>query len=416
MDLMRFDPHAVVLHESEPTGLPTHDAEVAFVSAVGDWSSCDVWLFGSSIGWATDVTVNLYGRVGDARVLLKSVRTSAVPSTVSGGTVSLRAISHRGIPCSGFEVTCTSNAVGGTPAVGTVYLHCWNDSAGPEATAGRIQDGGSDPVAPASAAHLVGFDGAAWNRVRVDASGRLVAGGAGTAGVPAGGVMSVQGILANAAVRVAQPIAADLSATVTQGPAGAQASRWPVYLTDGAAALATSTNPIHVRRHAGNIATFCGTTNGAVATSTTRDVISSIAYVWHPSTSTKRVEIHKVVISFGGSAGGFVFIRGARITAVAGTPGGSSPAPQSVDLADASTLITFTHRATGAPTRAAADMLTLVAGAGAGTVYEWNAATSGKPIVLRPSVAEGFEVRAVVGPLGLTTALQVSVTMHWTEL
>jgi hypothetical protein len=66
-----------------------------------------------------------------------------------------------------------------------------------------------------------------------DTSGRLVTVGAGTAGTPAGGVITIQGVTSMTALTVAQATAASLNATVVQGTAAANSGGWPVKITDG---------------------------------------------------------------------------------------------------------------------------------------------------------------------------------------
>src|SRR5262249_39987143 len=115
-------------------------------------------------------------------------------------------------------------------------------------------------------------------------------------------------------------------------------------------------------------------------------------------------------------AGGLVTFRGARITALAGTPGGTNPAIYALDQSDsASSGLVFTYGATGAPTRAAVDLLAVAAAGGASDAFVWDASVSGKPIVLRASQAEGFEIRTTI-PTTLTTAMQVAVTVIWIEI
>lgn len=73
----------------------------------------------------------------------------------------------------------------------------------------------------------------------VDSLGVAVV-GAGTAGAPAGGVLSVQGVPGGEAL----PVAGDV--TAAQGAPAALADAWPTVITDGVAVLGTSTDPVRV--------------------------------------------------------------------------------------------------------------------------------------------------------------------------
>jgi hypothetical protein len=243
----------------------------------------------------------------------------------------------------------------------------------------------------------------------------LVIAGAGVSGTPSGGVLSIQGTQTNAALRIMQPTAADLNGTVTQGPAGAQANRWPVYLSDGSTPLATSSNPLITRPLSGQQPSYVATTNATIPTGTAAANVASIAYLWHPGTSGKRIEIFQILISFGGGVGtSMVLFRGARITAVSGTPGGTSVTPQPLESSDPASTGLFVAGATGAPTRASFDQLTFAMVAGASDKLVWNAGATGKPIVLGLGRAEGFELRTVLSA-ALSTAANVAVTMSFLE-
>lgn len=163
-----------------------------------------------------------------------------------------------------------------------------------------------------------------------------------------------------------------------------------------------------------NSSAFMASTNGTTSSGTTAATVTSLGYLFHPNTNTKRIEIHRIDVCLGGGTSGNVMIRGAFITAENGTPGGTSQTINPVDRTDSASAGMIFRSSANAPTRVTGDLITWNAG-GAGTgVYTWETPLFGKPIVLRASQTEGFEIRSVVGT-ALLTATAFSVTFYWTE-
>jgi hypothetical protein len=190
-----------------------------------------------------------------------------------------------------------------------------------------------------------------------------------------------------------------------------------VTANQGTPAAATSAWP--VTTIAGTPVTYSASTSGTVSTGTTAGTVQSIAYLWHPSTSGKRVKILKIMLSWSGNGGNNTLsARGTFITPENATPGGATSAPQAHDQADAASALTFRVGATGAPTRVASDLFTEAMLGGSSdqqSVVFFDAQTVGKPLILRAGTNEGFEVRTVVGGSNLASAVQVAVYYTWTE-
>src|SRR5574338_1620325 len=112
---------------------------------------------------------------------------------------------------------------------------------------------------------IAGNDGANTRTILIDSSGRQVVVGAGTAGSPAGGVITIQGDAAGTAVPVSGTVAVSsvggtvavtqstspwvVSGTVTsnQGTPNSLANAWPITITDGYGQIQGSAlNPIYV--------------------------------------------------------------------------------------------------------------------------------------------------------------------------
>lgn len=187
---------------------------------------------------------------------------------------------------------------------------------------------------------------------------------------------------------------------------------------------------LDVALHPGNIATYMSSTNGSVNTGTVAATVTSHAYLFHGSGVTKRYEIMKIIASYAitaGNAGNFQF-RLARITAENGAPGGTAQTVLSTDPGDAASGSVFRTGATGAPTRVAGDLATLIVSAatinagvggtdsgGTGAVTLFDAEETGKGLICRSGQAEGWEVRTIVGT-ALTATIPVSFTFVWREV
>lgn len=172
--------------------------------------------------------------------------------------------------------------------------------------------------------------------------------------------------------------------------------------------------------------TYTGSTNGIVSVPTTASTTTSIAYVFHGASVTKRYEIYRIELEVEGptsasTAGQQTSLRIGRITAENGTPGGTAQGVGAVDQADNVSGGVFRTGATGAPTRAGSDFVTKQIQTVAQNVHHsfvWDAMCydGGKPLVCRPSVAEGWEVRAVTNGTALGSAVTVSATFFWKEI
>lgn len=169
-----------------------------------------------------------------------------------------------------------------------------------------------------------------------------------------------------------------------------------------------------------NIASYATAFSGSSPTTATT---SSIGYIWHSATNTKRVEIYRITASPGGGSGNFYTVRGRRITAVSGTPGGLALTAQQLDRDDPASTLTSTTgdlRLVPAtpPTAGSANDIFCEAIGGTNTGQQFilfDVTKSGKPLVLRASQAEGIEFRFVT-PTTMTTGAVLSISVLWTEV
>jgi len=394
---MRYQPvpssHDAASAESDLLSLPTTDTGEAVVAAVaGEFGACDVWFAGPENWLAAShaVVVRLYARQGSARVMIGQVNLLDVLHTEDPDRVSSAWVfSARGVEAQGLEVSCQRGSGGVNLTDGRFFLRAKTSAAEPAI----LGAGGLPGLKAVTVSNIVQVQ-------------------------PAGAVTVTQSQASALSATVVQGSAAALQTTAAQGGAGAAAARWPVYLSDGSAAQGTTGNPLYIGRIRDGAATFAAA-SGLVGTGTTVTT-KSLAYLWHPSSSTKRVEIRRIRVSyFPGVATGTVAVlfRAVRITAVSGSPGGTTLTASALDLSD-STSLTLMTGATAAPTRPAAsqaDVFALALTATSSGVFEWRAADWGKPIVMRASSAEGLEVLADVKG-ALTTQMQAAVNFEWVEI
>lgn len=168
----------------------------------------------------------------------------------------------------------------------------------------------------------------------------------------------------------------------------------------------------------GSKATYMASNNGINTISTTADSVTSLAYLWHPSSNTKRVSLQKMLISWSAGVGsgnlGDFRIALARITAENGTPGGTSQTICKEDQADATSTCTFRTGA-NAPTRATGDYISLNFSVSSDGAVELTDILEGKGFIARASQSEGWEVRIITGNVDLTTSPRFSTTFVWNE-
>jgi hypothetical protein len=110
-----------------------------------------------------------------------------------------------------------------------------------------VQNGSAIPASTPGLL-LMGSDGTNSRYFAVDSSGRTVVVGAGTAGTPVGGVISIQGVASGTVVPISITGTNTISGTVTanQGTANTIGNSWPVEITDGINILGTATHPVRI--------------------------------------------------------------------------------------------------------------------------------------------------------------------------
>ena len=174
--------------------------------------------------------MNLIGWLGDAagRGIVAGGGTAGTPAggvltvqgITSGTALNIVGTGTAGVP--GTAVLTVQGIGSGTPIAISGSVTATNPSVG---TTGAAIAASATYVGLLNGVNLIGWLG--------DAAGRGIVAGGGTAGTPAGGVLTVQGVASGTNLNVAQATAASLNATVVQGTAAAIAGAWPSKLTDG---------------------------------------------------------------------------------------------------------------------------------------------------------------------------------------
>jgi hypothetical protein len=386
---MRYQPtpsgNEVAFAESEVLALSTTDTEETLVASVaGEFGSCDVWFSGPSDWLAASpaVIVRLYARHGTARLMVGQANLMDAQHTEDrNGVSSAWAFSARGVESNGFEVTCQRTSGGDRLTGGQFFLRAKAGSATPSLLAA----GGLAGLRSVTVSNVVQVQ-------------------------PAGPLTVVQSQPSALSATVVQSSSSALQATAAQGAAAAAANRWPVYLSDGTAALGTTTNPFYVGRIRDASPTFAATT-GLVGTGGTV-AVKSLAYLWR--STSKRIEVSRITVSYlpGPTTGTglYVVFRATRFTA---TPTGTPVSAAALDSSDS--LGVGIYSATSSPAPSSGDIFAVAVLATASGLYEWRAGSSGKPIVLRAGVSEGIQVIADVKST-LSTQMQATVGFEWVEV
>lgn len=164
--------------------------------------------------------------------------------------------------------------------------------------------------------------------------------------------------------------------------------------------------------------TYAASTNGVVTLATAAGTTTSIAYLFHSAANAKRIEIQQIIVSVDGTGGKQALsIRGNRISAENGAPGGTSQTINAFDQGDAASTLIFRTGATGAPTRVTGDLFSAAADDGTELYARMlDMGVLGKPIVLQAGTNEGFEVRVVNGGNAIAANTTVGVYFIWTEI
>jgi len=122
---------------------------------------------------------------------------------------------------------------------------------------------------------VIGIDGSNYRMLKMDTSGRPVMVGAGTAGSPVGGLITIQGDPSGTPLPISGSITVSGTVTANQGTANTAANGWPVKITDGTNILGTSGDPIRIdptgtttQPISGTVTANAGTGNFAVVQAT----------------------------------------------------------------------------------------------------------------------------------------------------
>lgn len=161
----------------------------------------------------------------------------------------------------------------------------------------------------------------------------------------------------------------------------------------------------------GKKATYCASTNGVVTMDTAANTTSSLACLWHPSSSNKTVYLQRITVNFYGGSGGEFTVRLARITS---DPSASGQTVRPASGADPATTCTF-QNGPFTPVRETGDHATYGFAGNDAKQIDLLPILEGKGWICRSGQAEGWEVRSVAGSGALTTTPRFTVSYSWTE-
>ena len=341
------------LFESDPI-TPGTGVETVVASALGAFNACDAW-FRVPSGWSSDLILRVYARLNDARVLLKEVDLADTHRTLASGFLSGIAISVRGRPVTGYEFAVQPRTA--LSATGRFMLQAWAGSDGP-----RVLGGVTTATQPAAEESLIAVkSGGLPVLVAGDSSGRLLVAGAGTAGNPQGGLLSVQG-------------------SAAAGPTYAIAS--PVTVKPSVATANTTTNIMTLR-----------------------------------SSSTKRVEIRRIILSYHGVAAAAAADGRIQVLRTSNAPtGGNALTPIRFDSGQAAAAAAALVVNPTAITLAATEMLLSVAvRCDSKDRLILRPDALGQPIALR-TTQETLLIRFTNDTVAASQTFGIHATVHFIEI
>lgn len=162
--------------------------------------------------------------------------------------------------------------------------------------------------------------------------------------------------------------------------------------------------------------TYGAATLISASLSLTASGTTSLGYLWHPASVTKRYELQRITLSTNSGTANTTFcVKVTRITAEAGTPGGSTLTPLAFNGASAASGATLRISPTGAPTRASTDVFVRTILASASNTNLLEVAYDITPLLCRASVAEGWEVRLVNDSVAIS-GMRVALQFIWVEI
>lgn len=332
------------LIESDPFTLSTTETVVAVAN--GAFSALDVWCKIPS-SWTDDIEFRLYGRVGDARVQLKQLTLGEALKTTVASDTSAVLLSVRGWVVSAYEVSVRDPRA--SSGQGRLLLQVWDDHQSPQIIGGQ----------PGPNALQLGLN---------------LAAGAGTPGVPVGGVLTVQGHPSSTAIPV-RPVR--------------DAPRY--VLATGSASTTNVVKPS---------VTAVGT-----------------HYLLTMKANTKRVEIQRVVVSYWGTstAESRLVLCTSTVAPVQGS--GVNVQARKLDNGDAAATANslFSWGANLALTGTITDLVGRPVRANVNDEFVYDADDWGKPIVLRANTADSFGIRFNVDVPG-TGAVSFIANIVFTEI
>ena len=204
--------------------------------------------------------------------------------------------------------------------------------------------------------------------------------------------------------------------------AGVLQSESNVRVTDWTSAFGSVAAPVYVRPTRAERAAYAVTSGNVAQATTTANNVRWLLSLFN-SSSAKRAEIHRIVVTYHGGTTGHVSFQVVPTTAQGSGTGTATRPTQALDPSDpASALSALTGTFTTAPAVVQTsgvdhELLRFPGKADRNAMFEWSAGESGKPIVLPAAQAKGIGIRLVNEiALGAASSVVAAATVHWVEI
>lgn len=167
-----------------------------------------------------------------------------------------------------------------------------------------------------------------------------------------------------------------------------------------------------IANNLGQKATYMSSTSSSIQMSISNNATSSMAYLWHPNSVTKRISLQKVLVSFSGGLSGVFNLFINRITAENAFAGGLSQIVNNQDQDDPISTCIF-RTSSNIPTRVSGDYICMSFNGASEGYVDLVDILEGKGFICRASQNEGWEVRTVGS--GLAISPNFGITFVWAE-
>ena len=189
-------------------------------------SNASIGLTGSAI----PASATLIGASDGTNLIALKIKDASAPAAASDPSLVVALSPNSPVPAGSNVIGAVTQSGGPWSVSGTVTVQQSTPS-NLQGEVGGLAAAGSAPVG--NPVQIGGWDGTDIRTLSTDASGHAIIVGDGTAGTPAGGVVSIQGVSGGTVVPISGSVTASGTVTANQGTANTTANSWPTTITDG---------------------------------------------------------------------------------------------------------------------------------------------------------------------------------------